>query len=103
MEKRWASMKLTLLFLYLGVLPLAPDVPLPFAFAFALLALALMAAVPLFLRFARILVSRFFAPVQRSAVQAEPPGSWQLLRPIAPGARGTVRSRAPSGLIAAHG
>lgn len=100
-EKRWVSMKLTLLLLYLGVLPLAPDVPLPFAFA--LLALALITAVPLFLRFARILVSQFFAPVQRSAVRSATPGSWQLLRPVAPGAPGTVHSRAPSGLIAAHG
>lgn len=103
MEKRWASIKLTLLLLYLGVLPLAPDVPLPFAFAFALLALALITAVPLFLRFARILVSRSFEPVQQSAVRSATPGSWQLLRPVAPGTPGTVRSRAPSGLIAAHG
>jgi len=100
-DKRWASIKLTLVLLYLGVLPLTPDVPLPFAFA--LLALALVAAVPLFLRFARTLSQRFFAPVQSSFVRFATPGSWQLLRPVAPGTRGTVRSRAPSRPMAAHG
>lgn len=101
MEKRWASIKLTLVLLYLGVLPLTPDVPLPFAFA--LLAIALVAAVPLFLRFARTLSRRFFVPFQSSVVRSATPGSWQLLRPVAPGSRGTVRSRAPSGVLAAHG
>ncbi|SJN12064.1 hypothetical protein FM113_13775 [Leucobacter sp. 7(1)] len=101
MEKRWASMKLTLLLVYLGVLPLTPDVPLPFAFV--LLALALVAAVPLFLRFARTLSHRFFPRVQPSIVRSTTLGAWQLLRPVAPGARGTVRSRAPSGLLATHG
>lgn len=101
MEKRWASIKLTLVLLYLGVLPLTPDVPLPFAFA--LLALALDAAVPLFLRFSRTLSCRFFAPVQPLIVRSATPGSWQLLRPVAPGTPGTVRSRAPSSLLAAHG
>ncbi|MFA5607259.1 MAG: hypothetical protein WDA07_08735 [Leucobacter sp.] len=100
-EKRWASMKLTLLLLYLGVLPLIPDVPLPFAFA--LLAVALAAAVPLFVRFARTLSHRFLKPVQPSIVRSATPGTWQLLRPVAPGTRGTVRSRAPSGLLAVHG
>lgn len=101
MKKRWASIKLTLLLLYLGVLPLTPDVPLPFAFA--LLALALIAAVPLFLLFARSLSHRLFTPVQSSIIYSSPPGVWQLLRPVAPGSRGTVRSRAPSRLLAAHG
>lgn len=100
MEKRWASIKLTLLLLYLGVLPLAPDVPLPFAFA--LLAIVLVAAVPLFLHFARTLSHRFCTPVQPSIVRSATPGTWQLLRPVAPGTRGTVRSRAPSGPLAAH-
>ncbi|NLB47798.1 MAG: hypothetical protein GX814_08725 [Microbacteriaceae bacterium] len=101
MEKRWASIKLTLLLLYLGVLPLTPDVPLPFAFA--LLAIALVTAVPLILRFARTLSQRFFTPGQPSIVRSAPPGAWQLLRPVAPGTRGTVRSRAPSSLLAARG
>ncbi|MHA3683009.1 hypothetical protein ACXR2T_00390 [Leucobacter sp. HY1910] len=100
MEKRWASMKLTLLLLYLGVLPLTPDVPLPFAFV--LLALALIAAVPLIQRFARTLCHRHFTPVQQSIVHTATLGAWQLLRPVAPGTSGTVRSRAPSGLLAAH-
>ncbi len=101
MEKRWASIKLTLLLLYLGVLPLTPDVPLPFTFL--LLALALVAAVPFFLQFARTLSHGFFTPVQPSLVRSATPGAWQLRRPVAPGSRGTVRSRAPSGLLAIHG
>lgn len=100
-EKRWASIKLTLVLLYLGALPLTPEVPLPFAFV--LLALALVAAVPLFVRFVRTLACRFFAPVQPLGGQLASPSGWQLLRPVAPGTRGTVRSRAPSGLLAAHG
>lgn len=101
MEKRWASIKLTLLLLYLGVLPLTPDGPLPFAFA--LLALALVAAVPLCLQFTRTLSHRFFTPVQPSIARSATPRAWQLCRPVAPGTRGTVRLRAPSGLLAAHG
>lgn len=101
MEKRWASIKLTLLLLYLGVLPLTPDVPLPFAFA--LLAVALVAAVPIFLQFARTLSHRLFTPVQPSIVHSAMPVAWQLRRPVAPGTRGTVRSRAPSSLLTAHG
>jgi hypothetical protein len=100
-EKRWAWIKLTLVLLYLGVLPLTPDVPLPFAFV--LLALALVATVPLCLRFARTLSHRLFAPVPPSIVRSTTPDVWQLIRPVAPGARGTVRSRAPSGLRAARG
>lgn len=100
-EKRWASIKLTLVLLYLGVLPLTPDIPLPFAFG--LLALALVAAVPFFAPFIRIPSCRLFTPVKPFVVRSMTPGSWQLLRPVAPGARGTVRSRAPAGLLAAHG
>lgn len=103
MDKRWASIKLTLVLLYLGVLPLTPDVPLPVTVTFALVAFALVAAAPLFLRFAGTLSQQFFAPVQSSVVRSATPGSWQLLRPVTLGARGTVRSRAPSGLNAIHG
>lgn len=102
MEKRWASMKLTLLLFYLGVLPLAPDIPLPLAFAFALLAVALLATLPTLARFARTSHHGFFTPVYLSSVRAAMPVTWQLLRPVTLGARGTVRSRAPSGLSAAH-
>lgn len=101
MEKRWASIKLTVVLLYLGVLPLTPDVPLPVAFAF--LAIALVAAAPLLLRAARDLSRRLFVPVQPSVVRSATPDSWQLLRPVAPGSRGTARPRAPSGVLAAHG
>lgn len=101
MEKRWASIRLTLVLFYLGVLPLTLDVPIPFAFA--LLTLALVVAVPLCLRFARTLSQLFFPPVLSSGARFATPGSWQLLRSVAPGARGAVRSRAPSRLLAAHG
>lgn len=101
MEQRWASIKLTLVLLYLGVLPLTPDVPLPFAFA--LLALALIAAAPFLLHIARTLPRRLPAPVRPSSARSARPGPWHLLRPIAPGTRGTVRSRAPAGPVAAHG
>lgn len=101
MEKRWASIKLILVLLCLGVMPLTLEVPLPFAFA--LLALALVAAVPLFLQFVRTIYQRFFAPVQPPSVRSAASDTWQLLLPVAVGSRGTVRSRAPSRLLAAHG
>lgn len=100
-EKSWASIRLTLVLLYLGVLPLTPDLPLPIAFA--LLALAMAAAVPLLLRLARTLSCRVFVSDQRSVELDLARGSWPLHRPMAPGTRGTVRSRAPSTLNAAHG
>ncbi|MBK0421301.1 hypothetical protein JD292_04320 [Leucobacter sp. CSA2] len=101
MEKRWAAIKLTAVLLYLGVLPLTPDLPLPFAFA--LLALALLAATPVIADFARSLSQRHVTRVQPSTAGPATPVAWPPLRPVAPGTRGTVRSRAPSGMLAVHG
>lgn len=100
MARRGVLIKLTLMLLCLGALPLVPEVPHPLTFA--LLALALVAAVPLFLRFARTACRRSVVPVRPRVHRAVPRGAWQLLLPVAPGAAGTVRSRAPSGTVAAH-
>lgn len=101
MKQRWPAIKITLVLLYLGVLPLAPDTPL--FFAFALLALALVATVPVFLQFTRALCRPVSAVDDPTDGFSGSPGLWQLLRPVAPGTRGMVRSRAPSRLAAAHG
>lgn len=104
MEKRLASFKLTLLLLYLGVLPLTPEIPLPFAFVvLALFAVAMLAAAPFFARAVRKLFQRSVSETHLAVGLALTPGSWQLLRPAPPGGRGTVRSRAPSGQFAACG
>lgn len=100
MEERWASSMLPVVLLYSGALPLTPDVPLPFVSA--LLALVLVATAPLASRVARTLSHQIFVPLQPSIIRQTTPGAWQLFRPVAPGTRGTVRSRAPSLLLAAH-
>lgn len=100
MPKRWASIKLTLVLLYLGVQPMTPDLSPPFAFA--LLTLVVLSAIPLLLRSARALYLRLFTPHHPLDVRLTAPDQRGLLQPVAPGARGTVRSRAPSALFAAR-
>lgn len=100
MEQRWASIMVTVGFLHLGILLLSPDLPTPFAFA--LVALALAAAIPLVLRFTRSVARKGSAHPQPSINHRVTPDCWQLLRPMAADAPGTVRSRAPSALVPAH-
>lgn len=100
MEKRWASIKLIGVLLYLGVMPLTPDAPLPVVFAL----FALAVAVPLLARLVHALLrQRFFAAVPRSVRASVAWGSGRQFRQATPGTRGTVRSRAPSLLAAAQG
>lgn len=102
---QWAAIRIVLILLYLGVLPLTPDLPLPFVFA--ALALALVAAAPVILRCTRVL-SQYFGMIPRGNTQAaaerdQSPDCWRVLLPTAPGRPGHVLTRAPSLLAAAHG
>lgn len=100
MEKRWASVKLTLLLLYVGALPLLPDVPLPLAFV--LVALAVGVVVPLVARCVLALVRQSAAPDLPPGALSVAAPPWQLFVPATSPALSTARPRAPSVLLAAH-
>ena len=101
MEKRWASVKLTLVLMYFGILPV--DVDASLLVVLALLGLAIALVGPLFVRCGRCVWVRAAIRVPVSTVRTASPDHAPLIRPLAPGTPGTVRTRAPGGGLALHG
>lgn len=101
MEKRLASVKLTLVLLYFGILPFDGDASL--LIVLALLGLAIALAGPLFVRCVRSVWVRAAIHVPVSNVRTASPDHAPLISPLAPGTPGTVRTRAPGGRLAFHG
>lgn len=99
MRQRWPAIRLTLVLLYLGVLPQMPDAPL--LVAFALLAAAVVVAVPVMVRFASTF-ARAAVGSRHPAASGTPDPSFPV-RPAAAHTLGTARPRAPSRLVAACG
>lgn len=101
MDTRWATVKLTLVLLYFGILPF--DLDAPVLFALALLGMAIVIAGPVVLRSVRALAAITVTPVPVPFAGTASPDQRPLPRPQAPGTSGTVRSRAPARLFALHG
>lgn len=101
MKQRWPVVRLTLLLIYLGALPLLPDASS--LLALVLLALMLVITVPFALRSAPTLPQSIHQSDQSLGLESVGSRLWQLMRPAAPGSPGTTRSRAPSRLAACRG
>lgn len=101
MGRRWASVKLTLVMLWFGILPF--DLDAPVMIALALLGLAVVIGAPILLHCVRSVISSVAPPVPVLSVRTTAPDARPLPRPEAPGTPGTVRSRAPARLFAFHG